>query len=73
MAKTATTRWGPITNAAVTGYCAGEVADELEVLWKERAMLARTSLSECDEPSWRRARRTPLLMGRDYLSKYAFG
>ena len=69
--KSHRTRWGPITNAVVAGYEAGQIEDELERVWKDRAMLSLTSLSLCMEDTWRRARVTPLGRRRDYLPHYA--
>jgi hypothetical protein len=40
--KSHRTRWGPISNAVVAGYEAGQIADELGRLWKDRAMLSLT-------------------------------
>lgn len=65
------TRWGPITHAAVAGYEAGQIADELEWIWEKRAMLSLTDLTEIGEESWMRGRRTPLRRESDYLPKYA--
>jgi hypothetical protein len=65
------TRWGPLSNAVVAGYEAGQIACELERLWKDRARLSLTQLTECMEDSWLRSRVTPLGRVRDYLPKYA--
>lgn len=64
-------RWGPLTNAIVAGYEAGQIADELDKIWERRAMLSLTDLTDCSEDSWRRARTTPLGPASDYLPKYA--
>jgi transposase-like protein len=64
-------RMGPITNALVAGYDGEQVEDELEGIWRKRAMLTRTLLTDCGEASWRRTRRTPLGKDRDYLPGYA--
>jgi hypothetical protein len=65
------TRWGPLTNAVLTGYHAGQIADELERLWMDRSMLSRTNLTVCKEDTWLRSRVTPLGAEKDYLPKYA--
>jgi hypothetical protein len=65
------TRWGPLSNAVVAGYEAAQIAYEIERLWKDRAMLSLTQLTECMEDSWLRSRLTPLGKVRDYLPKYA--
>jgi hypothetical protein len=65
------TRWEPISNAVVAGYDAGQIADELETVWKDRALLSLTKLTECGADSWRRARPTPLGRAHDYLPRYA--
>ena len=64
-------RWGPITHAMMAGYEAGQIAGELERIWKDRAMYSLTELTESMADSWLRARVTPLGRARDYLPKYA--
>jgi hypothetical protein len=56
-------RWGPLTNAIVAGYEAGQIAEELDDLWERRAMLSLTDLTDCSEDSWRRARTTTVEEG----------
>lgn len=65
------TRWGPVSNAVVAGYSSGQIEDELERLWTDRALLSRTDLSPCKEDTWLRSRSTPLRPSGDYLPKYA--
>jgi hypothetical protein len=65
------TRWGPLTNAVLAGYGAGQIAEELGRLWKDRALLSRTRLTVCKEATWLRSRVTPLGPEKDYLPKYA--
>jgi hypothetical protein len=64
-------RWGQVTNALVAGYDAALIEDELERVWKDRAFLTLTRLSESMEDTWRRSRVTPLGRRDDYQPKYA--
>jgi hypothetical protein len=64
-------RWGSVTNALVAGYDAGFIEDELARVWKDRAFLSLTRLSESMDDTWRRSRATPLGRQRDYQPKYA--
>ena len=66
-------RWKGSSHAIVAGYEAGEIAKELRLIWKRRAMLSFTALDESRKATWRRLRQTPLGKTPDYLPAYAVG
>jgi transposase-like protein len=59
------------SHAAVAGYDSGEAARELDMLWKQRAMLSRVELTESMLDTWLRRRVTPLKGRRDFVPAYA--
>jgi hypothetical protein len=59
------------THAEVAGYDSGEIVKAREKMWRDRAFLSLTELTEDEEKGWLRNYRTPLKEGRQYLPKYA--
>jgi hypothetical protein len=55
----------------VAGYDLGRIKEGLKSLWRRRAWLSLTGLTESMLDSWLRGRRTPLRPGDDYLPLFA--
>jgi hypothetical protein len=55
----------------VAGYDLGRIKEGLKSLWRRRAWLSLTGLTESMLDSWLRGRRTPLRPGGDYLPQFA--
>jgi hypothetical protein len=59
------------SHAAVAGYDLKRISEEMKTIWKRRAWLSLTDLTESMRDSWIVARRTPLGLGANYLPRYA--
>jgi transposase-like protein len=59
------------SHAEVAGYDPGRIREGLLAIWKDRAWLSLTDLSETMRDSWLRTRVTPLKAGKDYLPRFA--
>jgi hypothetical protein len=66
-------RWKAFSHAAVAGYAVGTIERELKDIWKRRAFLSQTDVTESMKETWLRQRKTPLGREPDYLPQYAFG
>jgi hypothetical protein len=64
-------REGPRSHAEVAGYDLRRIKEGLVSMWRRRAWLSRTDLTESMLDSWLRGRRTPLRPGDDYLPRFA--
>ncbi len=65
-------RGDPRSHAEVAGYDPGRIREGLRSIWKERAWLSLTALTEAMRDSWLRNRPTPLKVGKDYLPRFAW-
>jgi transposase-like protein len=59
------------THAEVAGYDTDAIGETMATLWRARAFLSLTELTEDGRRSWLRLYRTPLKAGKQYLPKYA--
>jgi hypothetical protein len=64
-------RGDPRSHAEVAGYDSGRIKEGLGSIWKNRAWLSLTELTEPMWDSWLRNRPTPLKVGKDYLPRFA--
>jgi len=64
-------RGEPRSHAEVAGYDLGRIKEGLRHIWKRRAWLTLTELTESMWDSWCRTRKSPASIGFDYLPKYA--
>ncbi|MEI6873561.1 MAG: hypothetical protein WCL50_00365 [Spirochaetota bacterium] len=58
------------SHAEVAGYDPGRIREGLRTIWRERAWLSLTELTEAMRDSWLRNRSTPLRDGKDYLPRF---
>jgi hypothetical protein len=65
-------REGPRSHAEVAGYDLVRIKEGLKSIWRRRAWLSLTDLTESMLDSWLRGRRTPLRRGDDYLPRFAW-
>src|SRR5512142_788881 len=56
-----------LSHAEAAGYDLGHMKERMGTIWKRRAWLSLTSLTEAMRDSWLRLRATPLLKMPDYL------
>jgi hypothetical protein len=59
------------SHAEVAGYDRKDLQVGLRWIWKRRAWLSLSDLTESMQDSWLRARKTPLRYGADYLPRFA--
>jgi hypothetical protein len=59
------------SHAEVAGYDPGNIKKGMSSIWKNRAWLSLTELTEAMRDSWLRNRVTPLKIGKDYLPAFA--
>jgi transposase-like protein len=59
------------SHAEVAGYDRKRIRKELKTIWKNRAWLSLTELTEAMRDSWLRERMTPFRSGPDYLPQFA--
>jgi hypothetical protein len=64
-------REGPGSHAGVAGYDLRRIKEGLGEIWRRRAWLSLTELTEPMLDTWLRGRRTPLRTGVDYLPRFA--
>jgi hypothetical protein len=64
-------RGDPRSHAEIAGYNPKQMKTGLMQIWRWRAWLSLTPLTEAMRDSWLRARETPLRRGPDYLPRFA--
>ena len=65
------TRGDPRSHAEVAGYEPARIREGLRSIWRRRAWLSLTELTESMRDTWIRARSTPLWQGADYLPQFS--
>lgn len=64
-------RGDPRSHAEVAGYDRGRIIEGFRSIWRLRAWLSLTDLTEPMRDTWLRTRTTPLRIGPDYLPRFA--
>jgi transposase-like protein len=63
--------WDNRTHAEVAGYDVAAIGEVMEWIWRDRAFLSLTELTEDMKRGWLREYRTPLKEGKQYVPGYA--